>query len=131
MQELSVEFSAPFEDVSLMKYLAEGTGNSDNLDFCLNYYSLPIQNRAYGIYALYNIFGDTLDEEEKKLYRDINCLVVLFDMEKAGVWWTHILNEFSKIQNGIKGLTERIINWRGKNSILILPFSWEKFSSKN
>ena len=118
LQELSVEFSAPFEDVSLMKYLAEGTGNSDNLDFCLNYYSLPIQNRAYGIYALYNIFGDTLDEEEKKLYRDIELplSVVLFDMEKVGVWVDgNILNEFSlKYSTELKGLTERIYQLAGE-----------------
>ncbi len=118
LSELSIEFSAPFEDVSLMKYIAEGTGNSDNLDFCLNYYSLPIQNRAYGIYRLYKIFKEDLDDAEKKLYFDVELPLskVLYDMEKTGVWvdW-NILNEFSVKYNAeLKRLTENIYRLAGE-----------------
>ena len=118
LSELDIKFSAPFEDVSLMKYIAEGTGNSDNLDFCLNYYSLPVQNRAYGIYRLYKIFKEDLDDAEKKLYLDIELPLstVLYDMEQTGVWvdW-NILNEFSVKYNAeLKRLTESIYRLAGE-----------------
>ena len=118
LAELGIEFSAPFEDVSLMKYIAEGIGNSDTLDFCLNYYSLPVQNKAYGIFRLYRIFWEMLNDAEKKLYRDIEqpLSVVLFDMEQTGVCVDReTLNEFSlKYNTELKQLTERIYTLAGE-----------------
>lgn len=119
LQEINVKFTAPFEDVSLMKYIAEGLGNSDSLDFCLNYYSLPVQNKAYGINRLYRIFEESLNEEEKRLYRNIELPLsaVLFDMEQTGVCVDkEILNEFSvKYDKELKQLTEQIYKLAGEH----------------
>ncbi len=118
LAELEIEFSAAFEDVSLMKYIAEGVSNSDSLDFCLNYYSLPLQHKAYGIYRLYQIFGETLNDAERRLYHEteLPLSVVLFDMEQVGVCVDReILNEFSvKYNTELKGLTEQIYSLAGE-----------------
>lgn len=118
LAELDLEFSAPFEDVSLIKYIAEGIANSDTLEFCLNYCSLPVQNKAYGLHRLYAVFEKALNDEEKKLYREIELplSLILFDMEQTGVCIDRtILNEFSVKYNAeLKELTERIYALAGE-----------------
>lgn len=113
LRELNQLLTAPFEDVSLIKCIAEGMGNSDSLDFCLNYYSLPLQNKAYGVFRLWNIYLEKLDDEaEKKLYLDIEkpLSAVLFDMEITGVCVDRTaLDEFSRKYGAeLKQLTEKI-----------------------
>ncbi len=87
LDEYGVAFSAPFEDVSTLKCLAEGLGNSDGLEFCLNYHSLPAAHTAYGVYRLWEIYSAQLNEAEKKLYKEVELplSVVLYEMEKVGV----------------------------------------------
>ncbi len=82
-----VEFSAPYDDVSILKCLADGLGNTDELNFCLQYYSLAEKNKAYGLYYLYTAYSKDLRDAERKLYHDIELplVCVLFDMEKQGV----------------------------------------------
>ncbi len=82
-----VEFFAPYDDVSILKCLADGLGNTDELSFCLQYYSLPEKNKAYGLYYLYTAYSKDLRDAERKLYHDIELplVCVLFDMEKQGV----------------------------------------------
>ncbi len=78
---------APFEDVSILKCLADGLSNSDSLEFCLQYHSLPEKNKAYGLYELYKKYYSALREEEKKLYKEVELPLVgvLYSMEKQGV----------------------------------------------
>ncbi len=84
---LDLEFTAPFDDVAILKCLADGLGNTDDLTFCLNQQSLPEHNRAYGLAHLKELYFSALREEEKVLYRDVELPLVrvLFEMEKQGV----------------------------------------------
>lgn len=98
LKALEIEHSAPFEDVSILKCLADGLSNSDGLDYCLQYYSLPEKAKAYGLYYLYKTYSSALREAEKKLYLDVELPLVrvLFDMEAQGVCVnTKVLEEFS------------------------------------
>ncbi len=103
---------AAFEDVSILKCIAEGLSNSDSLDFCLQYYGIPAQNKAYGLYYLHNTYGKMLRAQETKLYREIELPLVrvLFEMETQGVCvHTGILEELSQRYSAeIKELVERI-----------------------
>ncbi len=82
-----IEFTALYEDVGILKCLADGLSNVDGLDFCLNYFSLPINNKAYGLFWLYNHYSDSLTDEERKLYNEVELPLVrvLYDMERQGV----------------------------------------------
>ncbi len=115
---LGISFLAPFEDVSILKYLAEGLGNSDGLEFCINYHSLPEGAFAYGVYRLWEIYRERLNEAEKKLYSDVELplSVVLFDMEKQGVCVDEgALNAFSKRYNAeIEQLKEDVYRLAGQ-----------------
>ena len=110
--ELDVEFTAPFEDVSILKCLSEGTVNADDLDFCLEYYSLPAQLKANGVYDVFKEYFSQLNEEEIKLYQGVELplSVVLFEMERVGVRidrdCLHALS--SKYKTELAELTERI-----------------------
>ncbi len=82
-----IEHSTPFDDVSILKCLADGLSNTDGLDFCLNYHSLPEKYKAYGLYSLRNFYLSGLRAQEKKLYEEVELPLVrvLFDMEIQGV----------------------------------------------
>ncbi len=87
LSSLGIAFLAPFEDVSIMKCLSDGLANTDGLEFCLNYFTLPIKNPAYGVYRLWEIYNGKLNEDEKRLYKDVELplSIVLYDMEVCGV----------------------------------------------
>ncbi len=82
-----IEFLAPFEDVGILKCLAEGLSNGDSLEFCLQCHALPEKNKAYGLYQLYEKYHARLRAEEQKLYREVELplVSVLYSMEKEGV----------------------------------------------
>ena len=82
-----IEFTAPFEDVSILKYLADGLSNNDDLAYCLNYFSLSEKYPAYGVYCLQQEYAKLVNEEEQKLYKEVELplVSVLFSMEKEGV----------------------------------------------
>ncbi|MBQ2768743.1 MAG: DNA polymerase I [Clostridia bacterium] len=115
---LDIAHSAPFEDVSILKCLADGLGNSDGLEFCLQYYSLPDKNKAYGLYRLYELFESQLRPQERKLYREIELplISVLFSMERQGICIdTKALNDFSKKYNEeLSELVEKIYELAGE-----------------
>ncbi len=87
LRALEIEHSAPFEDVSILKCLADGLSNSDNLQYCLQYFGLPESYKAYGLYFLYENYIKALRSEEKALYYDVELSLVrvLFEMETQGV----------------------------------------------
>lgn len=112
LKALEIEHSAPFEDVSILKCLADGLSNSDGLDYCLQYFSLPEKNKAYGLYYLYNNYSASLREQEKALYKEVELPLVrvLYDMEVQGVSVnTQALDEFSiRYKAEIADLVEKI-----------------------
>lgn len=116
--QYEVDFEASYDDISILKCIADGLGNTDGLDFCLNYYSLPIKNKAYGVAWLYNQYLNTLNEQERKLYEQVELPLVrvLFDMEKRGVCIdVNVLNQLSTRYNAeIVGIVERIYELAGE-----------------
>ncbi len=87
LKTFDVAFLSSYDDVSILKCLSDGLGNTDGLDFCLNYYALSLKQKAYGTYWLYTHYFKTLNEEERKLYQEIELPLVnvLFAMENQGV----------------------------------------------
>lgn len=82
-----LDLSGEFDDVSILKCIAEGLSNTDGLQYTLNFHQLPERNRSYGVAVLYEMYFRSLSETEKKLYKDVELPLVrvLFDMEKQGV----------------------------------------------
>ncbi len=101
-----------FEDVSILKCLADGLANTTGLEFALLHHALPIENRAYGVYRLFEIYYGALQDEEKRLYHQVELplIKVLFDMETEGVCVNEgILEELSKKYNDeLKALSAEI-----------------------
>ena len=118
LTEHDVAFSAPYEDVSILKCLADGLGNTDKLDFCLQYYGLPEKNPAYGLIYLYHHYVSELRETEQKLYKEVELPLVrvLFDMEQQGVCVNEqALKEFSdKYNDELAVLVEKIYELAGE-----------------
>ena len=85
--ESGIDFTAKFEDVSILKCLAEGMTNADDLDYCLNYFSLPFEQKANGVFLLFKKYYEILNEQEQKIYKDVELplSIVLFEMEQEGV----------------------------------------------
>lgn len=76
-----------FDDVSILKCIAEGLSNTDSLQYCLNSHQLPERNRSYGVAVLYETYFGKLNDNEKALYQNVELPLVrvLFDMEVQGV----------------------------------------------
>ena len=125
LHDLGIAFTAPFEDVSLEKYIAEGMSNSDSLEFCLDSHSLPSRYKAHGILRLWNTFGEMLDDAERKLYFEIEkpLSVLLFEMELSGVSIDRgALEEFSvRYGTELKELTQKIYALAGETFNLNSP----------
>ena len=118
LDEQGIAFSAPYEDVSILKCLADGLSNADSLNFCLQYHGIPEKNKAYGLFILYRIYTKQLRESERALYKDVELplVKVLFDMERQGVCVdTVILNELSARYNEeLSALVEKIYELAGE-----------------
>ena len=118
LKELDIAYKAPFEDVGILKCIAEGLGNTDGLEFCLNYFSLPEKQKAYGVYWLWAHYLSSLNEDEKKLYKEVELplVAVLFNMEKQGVCVDlNTLHALSKKYNAeISELVEKIYALAGE-----------------
>ena len=84
---VNTPFFATYDDVSILKCLADGLGNSDGLTYCLNENNLSEKFRAFGVACLYEIYYNKLLEREKNLYKntELPLVKVLFDMEQTGV----------------------------------------------
>ena len=112
LKELEIEHLAAFEDVSILKCLADGLSNSDGLEFCVQYYGIPEKNKAYGLQYLYRTYLANLRNTEKALYYDVELPLVrvLFLMETQGVCVNmKALDEFSvKYKEELAQLVENI-----------------------
>ncbi len=118
LKGLEIDFSAPFEDVSILKCIADGLSNSDGLTFCLNYFSLPEKNKAYGLAILWLQYYTALNSQEVDLYNNVELplVKVLFDMECHGVCIDEqTLQELSVRYNAERNhLKERIYELAGE-----------------
>ena len=114
----SIPFNCVYEDVGILKCVAEGVSNADDLEFCINYFSLPEKLKAYGLYWLHKHYLGGLKPEENKLYYDVELplVSVLFDMEREGVCVDmNTLNALSKRYNAeINELVEKIYELAGE-----------------
>ncbi len=115
---LDLEFSANFDDVAILKCLADGLGNTDDLTFCLNQQSLPERNRAYGLAHLKELYFSALREEEKSLYEEVELPLVrvLFEMEKQGVCVNHeaLMELSTRFNDELASLTKGIYELAGE-----------------
>ena len=118
LKVFDVAFSATYEDVGILKCVSDGLSNSDDLDFCINYFSLPEKMKAYGLYWLCKHYLSVLNQEESKLYYEVELPLVrvLFDMESEGVCVDmKTLNELSQRYNSeINALVEKIYELAGE-----------------
>ncbi len=118
LSEIDITFQAAYEDISILKCLADGLGNSDTLDFCINYFGLPEKNKAFALAYLQKEYLSQLKEREKALYYDIELplVKVLFEMETEGVCVdTDVLYELSKRYNEeIRTLSQKIYELAGE-----------------
>ncbi len=118
LQTLEIEFTADYEDVSILKCISDGLSNGDSLDFCLQNQGLSVKNKACGLYALYQNYFATLRSQEVKLYREVELPLVrvLFEMETQGVCVnTAVLEELSmRYRNELSTLVQRIYALAGE-----------------
>ncbi|MBE7084800.1 MAG: DNA polymerase I, partial [Clostridiales bacterium] len=87
LSNANVPFVSSYDDVSILKCIADGLGNSDGLVLSLTQNGLNEKYKAFGLVCLRSIYMEKLSGEEKKLYNEIELplVKVLFDMEKVGV----------------------------------------------
>lgn len=115
--DYDLRFQAAYEDVGILKCLSDGLSNVDGLDFCLNYFSLPEQHKAYGVYWLYIYYTGHLNAKEWSLYTEVELPLVrvLFDMEREGVCVDgNTLQTLSqKYKAEVEELTEKIYEAAG------------------
>lgn len=115
--DYDLQFQAAYEDVGILKCLSDGLSNVDGLDFCLNYFSLPEQHKAYGVYWLYIYYTGHLNAKEWSLYTEVELPLVrvLFDMEREGVCVDgNTLQALSqKYKAEVEELTEKIYEAAG------------------
>ena len=118
LKEFRILFSAPFEDVSILKCIADGLGNTDGLVYCLNQNALSERNKAYGLAHLWKRYFNALKENEIELYKTVELplIEVLFDMEEEGVCVKEeVLSELSqRYKKEIEEVKQRIFELAGE-----------------
>lgn len=83
----NIHLTAPVDDLSLIKYLADFTGREESLISVLNDYALSNKTPSASLFALYQTLVVKLEELNLvELYRNVELPLsdVLFDMEVAG-----------------------------------------------
>ncbi len=84
---VNTRLSAPCDDLSIIKYLADFSGNKETLDDLIEEYGLIKSAPATSMLFAKNLLMKKLEEEQLvSLYHDVELPLsdVLFDMEKAG-----------------------------------------------
>ena len=87
LKDCGIEFTAPCEDVALMKYLVDYTGGSERLQDMIEEYGDNPDMPAAAVYRRYVSLSEKLKSEGmEKLYSEIELPLadVLYDMENAG-----------------------------------------------
>ena len=87
LSEVGIELNAEYDDVDILRYLADFSGKEESLKEVIAYYGLSGETPAYSLHLLYEKFIKQIkDENVQKLYYDVELPLakVLFDMERAG-----------------------------------------------
>lgn len=82
-----IDFTAPCDDVSIMKYLTDFTGKAETLFEVIEEYGLNKDAPAFSLFSAYEtLYKKLIDEQVESLYRDVELPLadVLFSMERAG-----------------------------------------------
>lgn len=120
-----VECEAPYEDVSLLRYIAEGSASSESLAYLLDANGYASNLPAAGLYNLYVKYAGMLNEDEKKLYKNVELPLVnvLYDMERTGVCVNErMIDELSaRYEAEISEVSERIYELAGEKFNLNSP----------
>lgn len=123
--DLGVLMHVSYEDLSLIKYIADGTASVEKLTYLLDVNNYSTDFPALGLYKLYQKYATKLNEQEKKLYREIELplVPVLFDMETAGVCVnTAVIDELSaKYDKELSEVTAKIYELAGEQFNLNSP----------
>ncbi|MBE5734453.1 MAG: DNA polymerase I [Clostridiales bacterium] len=84
---INVELSAPCDDVSIMKYLADFSGRDESFDDVITQYDLDKNTPAFSLFFARNLLSAKLEEEQMTdLYENVELPLsdVLFSMEQSG-----------------------------------------------
>lgn len=84
---MHVSFNAEFEDVSVMKYLADFTGRDEKFEAVCAEYGVSEESKGYSLAVIYEKLSEKLKEEDLvSLYEKVELPLVgvLYDMETAG-----------------------------------------------
>ncbi len=83
---LSLELTAPCNDLSILKYLVDFSGKDLSADEVILEYGRSLDTPAFSIYSIFNELSLSLTDELSNLYKNVELPLsdVLFDMEKDG-----------------------------------------------
>lgn len=84
---MHVSFNAEFEDVSVMKYLADFTGRDEKFEAVCAEYGVSEESKGHSLAVIYEKLSEKLKEEDLvSLYEKVELPLVgvLYDMETAG-----------------------------------------------
>lgn len=87
LSDVGITLSASYDDVDILRYLADFSGKEETLKEVISYYGLNAETPAYSLNVLYEKFLKQIKEEKvDKLYYDVELPLadVLYDMERAG-----------------------------------------------
>ena len=125
LAEYGVEFKAPFEDVSLLRYVAEGSPSPETLSYLLDARGYASDRPAAGLYVLFGDYQNSLTAEEANLYKNVELplVKVLFDMEQTGVCVNEsMIDELSaRFEAEIGEVSEKIYTLAGERFNLNSP----------
>lgn len=110
---VSLSITAPCEDLSIVKYLADFSGKEENVSALLTEYNYDTSTPAFSMLALFDELWKKLVEQELvSLYYDVELPLsdVLFDMEESGfkVDLNSLLVAGGKYKQIIAGLENQI-----------------------
>lgn len=118
LKSFGVAFTAPYEDVSVLKCISDGLANTDSMSYYLAQNALPERNTAYGLAHLWKRYLRPLTAEERDLYErvELPLVRVLYSMEDVGVCVNEeVLAELSvRYQKEIEDVKRRIYELAGE-----------------
>ena len=125
LSSYGIECEAPYEDVSLLRYIADGSASSSSLEFLLNANGYDSDLPAAGLYKLYGKYAGKLNDDEIKLYQTVELPLVnvLFCMERTGVRVNEgMIDKLSaRFEAEISEVSERIFELAGEKFNLNSP----------
>lgn len=126
LDDFGIKISCPFNDVSLLGYLANSNHRTADIDEYVREFALPAENTAYALFRAYQEEKSRLGKEEYQLYEQVELPLsnVLLDMERTGVCVDEKkFPEFSeKYRLELEALSQKIYELAGGQFNLNSPF---------